>query len=398
MLRSVVVATILAICAGPGALAEEAAAATDCGPSLSESVFNTIGDIRARKVTLQDKLGWLDTVAAQCSGNAFAQHYAAMAHYTQVQQLNKPGAPMQPIWDELQKAFAYSQAYWAIEDRDQKFGLFNGAREIEVPIPSSEPTNLRKDAVSALLSLGATAGLVHPYIADTSIPPACRDEYFWDVSAARSFQTSVPAYSAIALAFASRFGEACSRLEGIGNDRSLQELLVAIRLKHAKAIAANDPDTAFALVGKIEAFRDSVLKPGEATNFSWSDYEAVQLKQVMALLPEKATIPTGKEDPLVSAGTVPVEQWFTEGADKAKVRASMGRTFNAYAAARGLDGFVSAMGKMYAEGTKSPNPKAAYSEIYKVAQAYNTGSWRSAETRDLTFSDTAYKWLKNLGE
>jgi len=398
MLRSVIAATILAICAGPGALAEAPAAATDCGPSLSESVFNTVADIRARKVTVRDKLGWLDAVAAQCSGNAFAQHYAAMAHFTQAQELNKPGAPAQPIWEEVQKAFAYSQAYWAIEDRDQKFGLFNGARMIEVPIPISEPTNMRKDAVTALLSLQATAGLAHPYVTDTSIPPACRDEYFWDVSAARSFQTSAPAYSAIALSFASRFDAACSRLEGMGNHRNLQDSLAAMRLKHAKAVAANDPDTAFALVEKVEAFRDGVLKPGETTNYAWSDYEALQLKEVMALLPEHATIPTGTEDPLVSAGTVPVEEWFTEGADKAKMRASMGRTFNAYVAARGLGGFISAMGKMYVVAKNSPNPKAAYDELYNVAHAYNTGSWRSAETKDLTFSDAGYKWLKNLEE
>ena len=141
-----------------------------------------------------------------------------------------------------------------------------------------------------------------------------------------------------------------------------------------------------------------VLKPGETTNYAWSDYEALQLKEVMALLPEHATIPTGTEDPLVSAGTVPVEEWFTEGADKAKMRASIGRTFNAYVAARGLGGFISAMGKMYVVAKNSPNPKAAYDELYNVAHAYNTGSWRSAETKDLTFSDAGYKWLKNLEE
>ena len=164
----------------------------------------------------------------------------------------------------------------------------------------------------------------------------------------------------------------------------------------AMAKAGDDPDTVRAIVERVKAFRDFVLENDETSNFYWRDYDASRLSDIENALPAVIDVPTETEDPLVSAGPVPVEQWFQEGADEMKVRESVGRTFDAYVAARGIQGFVSVMGKVFVVAKKSPDPKSAYNQLYQAAYWYGEkGSWRSADTKDVKIYTSAYKWLQD---
>ena len=176
----------------------------------------------------------------------------------------------------------------------------------------------------------------------------------------------------------------------------LQESLMNMRMDYAEKIAGTDPDRTRELVAAIRTFRDAALKPGEAENYYWHDYDTSNLSRIESMLPAVVSIPTGKEDPLVSAGPLPQEDWFQESSPAVQVIESIGRTYDAYVAARGSDGFVSAMGKMYARTKTAPDPAAARQMLYRASRKYDEGTWRSADTKGLDIPDIAYTWLKDL--
>ncbi|MEZ5947094.1 MAG: hypothetical protein R3C04_09650 [Hyphomonas sp.] len=329
-------------------------------------------------------------------GNAFALHYAAMAHYTQANELNTAQAGGAAIYTEVTKAFGYSQAYWALEDRNQTYPVDLTWRIENVGIPTEEPTNLRKDLTTSLLNFYAFAQVAHPFISGTEPPTACTDNvFYWDILAARGWFTEHPEGGTVALSLAERMAAPCPLKNKGGGMELLQDPLLNLRLDYAEDIAATDEARTRELIAAIKTYRDAALKPGETENYYWHDYDASKLSRIEAMLPAIVSIPTGKEDPLVSAGPLPVEEWFLETSPLTQVNESIGQTYNAYVSANGSTGFVSAMGKMYALTRSAPDPAAARQILYQVSALYDDGRWRSADTKEADILDVAYKWLKD---
>ena len=380
--------------AGSGVAFAETAGELDCGEGLSETVFATVQDLRSGAATLDEMMPAFDGAAAQCSGNAFALHYGAMAHFTRAQELNKAQAGGAAIYDEIGKAFALSEAYWALPNRAQTFKLMNGYVLTDVAIPIKEASDLRTDLMRSLMSLHLKAGLSHPFITSETVP-ACTYATYWDVSVARDLLRQNPDLGAFTVGFAERIASACPLVETDRTTELLNSNVVAMQLDYAEDIAETDPDRTRDLVKRIRAYRDAILEPGETNNSSWYESDDMRLREIESRLSRIVSIPTEAIDPLVSAGSVPVGEWFLEGSDASDVQDSMGRTMDAYVSARGTVGFTSVIGKMYARTKSAPDPKLARQTVYRAAKAYDEGSWRSAETRETDVLDVVYKWLKD---
>ena len=393
MFRVLAMALMAVLLTGPGASAENNTA-LPCDETLSQTVYNVVQDLRAGRRQLDDTLPSFDGAATRCPKNAFALHYAALAHFTKAQALNQARAGGEAIMAELETAFRHSQSFWALDNRDQTFPVMSGYTVVDVEITYEEKSNFRQDLIKALLDLHVRASLSHPYIRETSVPASCGDAFYYDVLGARSWLRNNPAAGEAALALAGRLGEACPLSDDF-TPRLIHKNLTAMRLSRADTIAETDPDAARALLEKVRVFRGAMLGEGETSNYHWSEYDESRLKEVADKLPNIISIPTETEDPLISPGPVPVEDWFQPDTDPMKVREAMCRTLDAHVAARGLQGFVSAMGKIYAATIRAPDPAAAKLELYEAARSYDAGSWRSADTQDVEIFDSGYTWLKD---
>ena len=385
----------LAVCMTPAfAASAETEPVIDCGAPLSSELHSFLGKVRGKQATLAQALTVYDNAATKCPENAFALHYAALAHLTQATELNKtPPIDVNAVLAEWHKAFDFSTAYWELENRDQSFRIVNGIGYDEVRLPYEETTRMRDDLVTGLLNFHARYNLPQAYISGETWPQACTDAIRMDVSAAFGWLINNKPGGDVALSFAEGLAALCPMA---ADNKPLYKSLSLIQFSVAEAKVADDPEGTRAIVERIKTFRDFVLENGETSNFYWDDYEAGRLGRIETALPAVINVPTETADPLVSAGPVPVEKWFQDGADEMKVRESMGRTFNAYVAARGVQGFVSAMGKMFVVAKNSPDPKSAYQQLYQASYWYgDKGSWRSADTKDVEIFSGAYKWLKD---
>ncbi|MCA8900191.1 MAG: hypothetical protein KDA53_02970 [Hyphomonas sp.] len=393
----------LAVMAGLAMLAAGAATAdtgeaADCGTARSQSIYNTVLSVRAQATTLEDGLKTFEAAAEQCPDNAWAQHYAAFGHYSHSGTLNEAKAGDEAVLSELSAAFQRSQAYWTLEDRHQEIHVKTAVGLSELAVPFSEVTTLRKEVITTLLNIHAFSGVSHGYITSTDTPEACTDNLFWDISAARGWYTDHRDGGHIAIPFAERLVAACPLLNKSGGVDLAQEAVMNMRLTYAEAIVETDVERTRELVAAIKAYRDGVLKPGETHNYAWHDYDGSKLSRIEARLPAIVTIPTGKEDPLVSAGAVPAEEWFLETPASPKVRESIGQTMNAYVADKGSVAFASAVGKMFVLTKSAPDPAAARQTLYWTALSYDGGSWRTSDTVETEVYDVVYKWLKDYKE
>ena len=368
----------------------------DCDGGLVASLLQAVEDVRYRRSRLEDVLPAFDGAATRCPENPYALHYAVVAHLTRAQDLNAAKAGADAIMPEIEKAFSYSQAFWALPDRNRKYTVAKGDFPVEMGLSYSEQSDLRTNLISSLLDMHVRAGKTHPYLSAEEGPETCGDVQYQDVSAAGSWFTRNGRFGHVAVPFAERMASACEMTEQLSSTPNLaRKSLANSQLSWARDIVEEDPDTARELVDKVKAYRDATLKPGESTNYSWRDFNARTLAIVEDALPQPVVVPTDTLDPLVSAGPVPAEDWFSATADDAQVMESMGRTMDAYAAARGSSGFYSVLGKMFGATVHVSDRKAACNLIYRTAAAYQQGSWRSAETADMEVPISTIAWLEN---
>jgi hypothetical protein len=117
-----------AIIAAPASA--EGQAELDCDGGLVGSLLQAVEDVRYKRANLDDLLPAFDGAAARCPDNTYALHYAAVAHLTRAQNLNASKAGAEAIMPEIEKAFSYSQAFWALEDRDRKYTVSRGASSL----------------------------------------------------------------------------------------------------------------------------------------------------------------------------------------------------------------------------------------------------------------------------
>tara|TARA_R110002051_G_scaffold32562_9_gene73536 strand:+ start:30132 stop:31358 length:1227 start_codon:yes stop_codon:yes gene_type:complete len=374
----------------------EGEAGLDCGGGLVGSVLQAVKGVRSGQASLDDLLPAFDGAATRCPGNAYALHYATVAHLTKAQNLSAAQASADAIMSEIDKAFGFSQAFWALEDRDRKYTVAQGDVPVDMSLSYNEQSDLRESVISALLDMQLRAGKTHPYLSSDTAPESCGDVALQDVSAAASWFNQNRRYGHVVLPFAERVASACPNAEAAtSTPRLVRRSLANLQLSRASDIVEEDPETARDLVNKVKAYRDSVLGPGETSNTSWSNHSVIILEEVEAKLPQPIVVPTETTDPLVSGGPVPAEDWFSGIADEAQVMESMGRTFDAYVSARGSPGFYSVLGKMFGATVHAPDRKAACNLIYRAASAYQQGKWRSAETADEAFPASTIAWLEN---
>jgi hypothetical protein len=383
-----------AIIAAPASA--EGQAELDCDGGLVGSLLQAVEDVRYKRANLDDLLPAFDGAAARCPDNTYALHYAAVAHLTRAQNLNASKAGAEAIMPEIEKAFSYSQAFWALEDRDRKYTVSRGGILVDMGLSYSEQSDLRQNVISSLLDMHVRAGKIHPYLSTEEGPETCGDVQYQDVSAAGSWFTRNGRFGHVAVPFAERMASACNMTGQLSSTPNLaRKSLANSQLSWARFIVEDDPETARDLIEKVKVYRDAVLGPGETTNYNWRDFNARTLAEVEKALPQPVVIPTDTLDPLVSAGPVPAEDWFSATADDAQVMESMGRTMDAYAAARGSSGFYSVIGKMFGATVHVPDRKAACNLIYRAAAAYQQGSWRSPETAGVEVPMSTIAWLEN---
>ncbi|MEZ6001452.1 hypothetical protein [Hyphomonas sp.] len=368
----------------------------DCEGGLVGSLLKAVEDVRYRRAKLDDLLPAFDGAAARCPDNTYALHYAAVAHLTKAQTLNTEKAGADAIMPEIEKAFTYSQAFWALPDRDRKYTVAQNDFPVEKGLSYVEQSDLRTSLISSLLDMHVRAGKTHPYLSSEEAPETCGDVQNQDVSAAGSWFVRNEQFGHAAVPFAERLASACEMTEPWSSIPNITlKSLANSQLIWARNIVEEDPETARDLVEKVKVFRDAVLEPGETSNSIWRDFNASDLEKVEKALPQPIIVPTDTLDPLVSPGPVPVEDWFSEAADDAKVMESMGRTMDAYVAARGRSGYNSVIAKMFGATVHTPDRKAACNLIYRAVAAYQQGSWRSEETADVEVPMSSAAWLEN---
>ena len=350
-----------------------------CGDTLSEALYSKINKVRSGELKPAEELTNFNAAADACPTNPFALHYAGLVgtHVARVKNQQTPGA--QDVFDMWSHAFALNQTFWALDDEDHSFVM---ADVVGVRLSYEEKRDLREDLLIGLMEFCTKLNRSHPYVAETAPLQACPKSGFTDALAISEWLNNNFDKGEHAIRFLERLDRAC---EFNKDTRNMHKVISNVRLRYAEHIVETAPANAAALLVKVRAYRDAVLGPGETANYMWSQFRAADLNRVEAAIPERAAIPTDAVSPLVSAGLIPVENWFNGQADQNQVTESIGRTLNAYWVAEDPQGIVRAIGKMYAATKEAADPDAARIQLYNAISKYDRDQYRSTETAEKTF-------------
>lgn len=360
---------------------------TDCGDALSQQLYFEIGKIRSGTLKPADAMASFNAAVDACPYNPFALHYAGLVgtHLARAKNQQTPGA--QDVFDMWSEAFARSQVFWNLEDQDHSFviGHYTG-----VELSYQEKRDLRKDLLIGLMEFHTKLNKPHPYVAETAPMQACPTSGFTDVMALSEWHIANPTGGEAVMTFVERVANAC---EFNADTRFMYVAVNRIRLRHAETVATSEPESARAILTRARAFRERVLKPGETVNYNWPSQQAEKLAKIEHLLPNKATIPTDQESPLVSAGAVPVKDWFNGQVEERQVTEAIGWTLNAYWVAEDPQGLVRGIGKMYKATTEAADPESAKTVLYNAISQYDRNRFRSLETAGKDVPGFMYEWL-----
>ncbi len=379
-------------------------AALDCGDPTSELVDRLSFQFANGSVTFQEALEQTTAAADACPTNNFAQHFASLAWQAVLNDRSKQqGVQLNELTQIWLKAFSYNERLWAMP-LSERLGSY-AFRDIDSLIagrmrdfPLEQANETRESLVKWALIFHTKFGATAPYVSRAA-PAQCPEYVTTDSFALRAWGRDEPASAVDALAVLERYEAVCpmsQNFERRGRHRIFHTNLAHLRMTAAEHLAKSDAAQAHDLLQKVRAYRDHVLKFERVSSSDWSDFQQRdKLTEIEASLPLRKAVPTGAEDPLQSAGNLPVESWFDQSAPKEVVLESIGQTFNAYVAAEGYTAIVGAIGKSFAAAKESANPNEAFPLIYEAGKAYKDGSYRSLETKDATIFPVAYEWLKD---
>ena len=390
VLKTVVASFVLAL--GLGAAGAHADTPTDCGDALSQQLYFKIGKIRSGAIKPADEMASFDAAVDACPNNPFALHYAGLVgtHLARMKNQQTPGA--QDVFDMWSVAFARNQTFWNLEDQDHSFVIGNYTG---IELSYQEQRDLRKDLLIGLMEFYVKLNKPHPYVAESTPMQACPKSGFTDVLALSEWQITNPTGGDAVMTFIERMANAC---EFNSDTRYMYVAVNRIRLRHAEAVVASEPETARAILTRARAFRERVLKPGETVNYNWPSHLVETLAKVEHLLPNNATIPTDQESPLESAGAVPVKNWFNGQVEERQVTEAIGWTLNAYWVAEDPQGLVRGIGKMYKATTEAADPENAKTLLYNAISQYDRNRFRSSETAGKDVPGFMYEWLNTPSE
>lgn len=376
----------------------------NCGHPVSEAVDQLAFKFGQGQIPFQEALEKTTAAADACPDNNFAQHYAGQVWQNVLNERAKQqGVQLNELLRIWQKAFGYNERFWAMPSGKRMAGYpFRDFDSLVVgrkrDFPRNQAYDVREALVQWALEFHTRFGATSSYVTRDA-PEECPGYVIWDSGGLRDWAKNNPSHATAAIGVLERYVPVCpisSDSGARGLYRALHRDLAGIRLTAAKEFVESDPEQAHRLLQQVREYRDLVLASERVSTVDWSDlFKGKELREVEASLPLRNAVPVEAGDPLVSAGNVPIENWFDRSMPDEVVLESIGQTINAYTVELGSVGVVRAVGKIFALAKQSATPNDAFPLIYRAAANYKDGRYRSIETRDTRVFEVSYEWLKD---
>ncbi|MAP95542.1 MAG: hypothetical protein CMK07_11380 [Ponticaulis sp.] len=402
MYKGVSVATCLLLL-GHQALSEtQAENNVDCGPKGSYLVAANAAPALQDFEKLRQILGAISNVADACPNNNFAQYYASRLWHVGMETQIRGRAPIEQSWASWQRAYAYSEAYFAMprEDRFRKASVPDSHQQLE--LDASAISDLRESLIKRGLEFGFKAEKPNELLM-TDAATDCPASVSTDINAMRGWANENAEFAVQIASIAARYETACRAVTDPIIKYGLRlyfARLALIRLIAAEQVVSSDPKLAREFIQKVKEHRDSVIDADGVSITDWNEYSTgSRLAELESQLPAIRSIPTASSDPLVSSGRIPVESWFSGEHPRIAVMEAIGATMDSYVAETGPAGFIRVVGKAYQLFDGKPEQIKARELLYSAAHAYAAKkAYRSSDTINLTIPQIGYDWLKNPPE